>query len=112
MQLNELSCLLKKIYKDQPAEKFDCMWSQLLQILELNSMKCSYKSDKRTNTKWDSSTAILITYADGVYSKNKPTLRLLKELIDNHIGNLAEIIHLLPFLCSTSDGGFAVSSFD
>ena len=38
--------------------------------------------------------------------------KLLNEVIDNYLGNLDPIIHLLPLICSTRDGGFAVSSFE
>ncbi len=87
------------------------MWSQLLQTLESNcDMSLSY--DKTCLPSWDSSTAVLITYADGINSSGKSSINLLNEIIDKYLGNLASIIHLLPFLCSTSDGGFAVSSYE
>ena len=110
-QLKELRCLLEKIYKDHPVEELNSMWSQLLQILEANR-KSDFSDLKSNLPQWDSSTVVLITYADGVYSSTNPTLKPLEELIDKHLDNLASIIHLLPFLCSTSDGGFAVSSYE
>ncbi|WP_036917340.1 MULTISPECIES: alpha-amylase family glycosyl hydrolase [unclassified Prochlorococcus] len=110
-QLDELSCLLKTIYKDHSAEEFDYMWSQLLQILEANIDIRLEVSEKKTS-RWDASTAVLITYADGVVSQNNPSLALLEEILDKYLGGFASIIHLLPFLCSTSDGGFAVSSYE
>ncbi len=110
-QLEKLSCLLKQLYRDQSAEELNNMWSQLLQILEENS-DIDLEKPKNPPPFWDSSSAVLITYADGIYSSNKPSLIVLKELVDNHFGKLASTIHLLPFLCSTSDGGFAVSSYE
>ncbi len=110
-QLEKLRCLIQRIYKDHSAEELDSMWSQLLQILEENSAQ---EIDFQTNSCscLDSSTAVLITYADTVFTFNEPTLKTLKYLIDNYLGNLASVIHVLPFLCSTSDGGFAVSSYE
>ena len=110
-QLKELRCLLETIYKDHPVEELNSMWLQLLQILEANR-KSDFSDLKSNLPQWDSSTVVLITYADGVYSSTNPTLKPLEELIDKHLDNLASIIHLLPFLCSTSDGGFAVSSYE
>ncbi len=110
-QLDKLSCLIKRIYKGHSAEEVDCMWLQLLQTLESNCDKC-LNLDQTCSSSWSSSTAVLITYADGVGSTGKSSLKLLNTIIDNYLGNLAPIIHLLPFLSSTSDGGFAVSSFE
>ena len=42
----------------------------------------------------------------------KPTLITLRDLLSNHFGSLSKVVHILPFLKSTSDGGFAVSSYD
>ncbi len=110
-QLTELRCLLEKIYKDHSLEEFNSMWSQLLQILDSNRIN-HFSELNSSLSQWDSSTVVLITYADGVYSSTNPTFKPLEELIDKHLDNLASIIHLLPFLCSTSDGGFAVSSYE
>ncbi len=110
-QLKKLSCLIKRIYKDHSAEELDCLWSQLLQILDSNCANC-LEVEKTFLSSWDSSTAVLITYADGVNSSYKSSLKPLNEIIDQYLGNLAPIIHLLPFLCSTSDGGFAVSNYE
>lgn len=109
-QLVRLSELLNEVYREHSAEEIDYMWSQLLQILNQHS-------DKRDNYAelselWNSSSAVLITYADGVYKSGEPTLKTLKDLIDLHLNDFASVIHVLPFLCSTSDGGFAVSDFE
>ena len=79
-----------------------------MQILEKNS---SLTKNKLSNDHlWDSSSVVLITYPDSVYSSGKSSLKILYDLITNYIGNLSSIVHILPFLCSTSDGGFAVSN--
>ncbi len=110
-QLEKLSCLLRKIYKDHSAEEIDSLWSHLMQILSSKSdIECSQKNLHKNL--WDSSTAVLITYADGVYRENEPTLRSLKELVDKYFIDFVSVIHLLPFLAFTSDGGFAVASYE
>ncbi|KGG12660.1 putative sucrose phosphorylase [Prochlorococcus sp. MIT 0601] len=86
------------------------MWSQLLQIL--NEDGCRDIASEKKAELWDSSTAVLITYADGIYQQGEPSLKTLKKLIDNYLTDLSSVIHILPFLCSTSDGGFAVSDYE
>ena len=54
----------------------------------------------------------MITYADSIYKNGEATLITLSELLSKHFGSLSKVVHILPFLKSTSDGGFAVSSYD
>ncbi len=110
-ELMKLKELLIEIYNDKSAEEINHLWLQLLQILDKNIQKRQYES-KTYQESWDSSSAILITYADVVKKKGEPTLTTLKKLIDDYIGDFVPIIHILPFLSSTSDGGFAVSSYE
>ncbi len=105
---DHLRQLLKEIYQDQSAEDIELLLSQLMQISEENST-LSRKNDSNYHL-WDSSSVVLITYPDSIYSSDKPSLNILYDLIISYIGNLSSIVHILPFLYSTSDGGFAVSS--
>ncbi len=87
------------------------MLSQLLQILGENSdIESSQGAPIRGP--WDASSAVLITYADGIFSSGKPSLKSLKNLLDNYLSDFVPTVHILPFLCSTSDGGFAVSDYE
>ena len=36
----------------------------------------------------------------------------LRRFVNRHLGLFATVVHVLPFLKSTSDGGFAVSSHE
>ena len=101
--------LLETIYKDHTTEELNLICNQLLQILDNFSEKFRFEEISEEK-KWDESYAVLITYADGVYKKGESTLVTLRELLSNHFGSLAKVVHILPFLKSTSDGGFAVSS--
>ena len=106
LKLNEL---LKTIYKDHTTEEINFICNQLLQILDNFSEKSRYE-EISGEKKWDESYAVLITYADGVYKKGEATLVTLRDLLSKHFGSLSKVVHILPFLKSTSDGGFAVSS--
>ena len=109
--LNRLNVLLRDVYKSHSDEDIQLIWSKLSQILEDNSLgRLIGDSSKRDI--WDSSTAVLITYPDAITSSDEPSLRTLANVINNKIGNLASVIHVLPFLRSTSDGGFSLSSHE
>ncbi len=101
--------LLATIYKDHTTEDLNLICNQLLQILDNFSEKSRYEEISEYK-KWDESYAVLITYADGVYKKGEATLVTLRELLSKYFGSLSKVVHILPFLKSTSDGGFAVSS--
>ena len=82
-----------------------------MQILDDFSEKSAYEEiiDKE---RWNESHSVLITYADSIYKNGEATLKTLSELLSKHFGSLSKVVHILPFLKSTSDGGFAVSSYD
>ena len=105
----KLSKLLETIYNDHTTEEINFICNQLLQILDNFSEKFRYE-EKRDDKKWDESYSVLITYADGVYKEGEATLVTLRELLSKQFGSLSKVVHILPFLKSTSDGGFAVSS--
>ena len=59
--------------------------------------------------RWDQSTAILITYADTITAPDKPTLAVLNRFLSEDYGTVGlPVLHVLPFLRSSSDRGFAV----
>ncbi len=103
--------LLETIYSNNTTEEINFLSNQLLQILDNFSEKSSFEeiSDKE---RWNQSHSVLITYADSIYKNGEPTLITLRDLLSNHFGSLSKVVHILPFLKSTSDGGFAVSSYD
>ena len=110
-QFKIISDLLKQIYSDHSEQEIDQLSSKLMKILKEKTDNDF--SDQNDNPQlWDSSSVVLITYPDGVYRNGEPTLKTLSELIDKKIGNLSKIVHILPFLESTSDGGFAVSNHE
>ncbi|ABV50542.1 Glycoside hydrolase family 13 [Prochlorococcus marinus str. MIT 9215] len=103
--------LLKTIYTNNTTEEINFISNQLLQILSDFSEKSAYE-EKRDKERWNESHSVLITYADSIYKNGEATLTTLNELLSKHFGSLSKVVHILPFLKSTSDGGFAVSSYD
>ncbi len=110
-ELADLRLSLREIYPDHSEQEFNSVWSQLLQILD------PFRGNKETReleieSIWDSSSVVLITYPDTIYRKDESTLKTLTEFVKNRLSGLSSIIHVLPFLPSTSDGGFAVSNHE
>ena len=62
-----------------------------------------------TGRRWDQSTAVLIAYADTVTASEEPTLAVLNRFLSQDYGTVPlPVLHVLPFLRSSSDRGFAV----
>ncbi|WP_269610225.1 sugar phosphorylase [Prochlorococcus marinus] len=110
-ELDELRLSLREIYPDHSEQEINSVWSQLLQILD--PFRVRNDTDEFVNESiWDSSSVVLITYPDSIYRKDQSTLKTLTEFVKNRLSGLSSVIHVLPFLPSTSDGGFAVSNHE
>jgi len=110
-ELEELRKSLREIYPEHSEEEINSVWSQLLQILDPYHVN-SDNDEVENKSIWDSSSVVLITYPDAIYRKDESTLKTLAEFVENRLSGLSSVIHVLPFLPSTSDGGFAVSSHE
>ena len=95
----KLGLLLHSIY---PQPDLQARLSRLLpQALPLDR--------STTCQRWDQSTAILITYADTITAPDTPTLAVLNQFLSQDYGTVPlPVLHVLPFLRSSSDRGFAV----
>ncbi|MGR8950416.1 MAG: sugar phosphorylase [Gammaproteobacteria bacterium] len=59
---------------------------------------------------WDQHDIAVITYADTIADGGVP-LQTLKSFLDQHLGDLVSIVHILPFYPYSSDDGFAVIDY-
>ena len=105
----KLRKLLESTYHNYSSEEINLVFYQLLQILDNFQFENDFKENKKVIL-WDQTHSVLITYADSVQKNGEPTLVTLNNLLTNKLNELSNVIHILPFLNSTSDGGFAVSS--
>jgi len=101
--------LLELIYHDYNSEELNIVLSQLLKILSQYQYESGLINEERI-IPWNQNHSVLITYADSVQKEGEPTLITLRNILDKYFKELSEVVHILPFLKSTSDGGFAVSS--
>ena len=54
-------------------------------------------------------TFLLISYGDNLKNKKEVPLKVLKNFFEKNLKNFFEILHVLPFYPSSSDGGFSVT---
>ena len=54
-------------------------------------------------------TLLLISYGDNLKNKNEVPLKALKNFFEKNLKNFFEMLHVLPFYPSSSDGGFSVT---
>ncbi len=104
-----LQALLRDLYLGNSSVDPEVLSSQLLQTLRGSAKE---GDGLAVDERWSGADAVLITYADTVTEKERPGLQSLRRLVNRHLNSFASVIHVLPFLRSTSDGGFAVSSHD
>ena len=114
-----LPSLLSELYEHHSSEDLNRLSSQLLhsersasEIAVSESLDLGSADATATAARWDSSSCVLIAYADTVSANNQPGLRCLQALLHDHFHGLSSVVHVLPFLRSTSDGGFAVASYE
>ena len=105
----KLRKLLDKTYQNHNSEEINIIFNQLLQILDDFRDK-SENEENKNKIPWDQSHSVLITYADSIQKKGEKNLVTLNQILDEFFIDLTKVVHILPFLNSTSDGGFAVSS--
>ena len=104
-----LRALLRNLYPDNSSGDLEELSSQLLQILGRAAVHADPALDVEP---WFGDDVVLITYADAVLDEQKPGLQGLSTFVNRHLRLFAPVIHVLPFLESTSDGGFAVASHE
>ena len=102
-----LRTLLGDLYPGDSSGDGQELSSQLLQIL---SDASGVGNMAELTHRWDGGDVVLITYADTIGDEGVPGLQALKSFVNRHLQPFAAVIHVLPFLQSTSDGGFAVAS--
>jgi len=105
----KLKELLELIYHDYNSEELNIVLSELSKILNKHEYESRFVN-RGEIISWNQSHSVLITYADSVQKEGEATLVSLKFILENYFQELSKVVHILPFLRSTSDGGFAVSS--
>ena len=100
---NEIFQRLKLLYGDDNAKKA---------LLEIDELVCKYKNKiKQKSYELTQEDMILITYGDQVVRPDEEPLATLKHFLDEHIKDVINTIHILPFYPYSSDDGFSVIDY-
>ena len=102
-----LETLLKQLYPRQSSEERQRLSSHLL-----HSGDGRAGIHTQTAPGWMSTPCVLICYANSVVRQGESSLPCLTALLNRHLAALSAVVHVLPFLKATSDGGFAVASHE
>ncbi len=98
--------LLKQLLKDIYPDRIDYLIQEIEHIISKYSSIITAEDKKLTHTD-----AILITYADAIYSTNEKSLHTLKLFYDEYLSESLSAVHLLPCFPYTSDDGFSVVDY-
>ena len=101
----------KKIYNDVNAIYSYILTSSEIERLSDNIIKLIKLSVPKKNIKIKETDILLITYADTLTEKKRKSLSVLDDFLRKFLKNSINIVHILPFYPSSSDGGFAVTDF-
>lgn len=96
--------LLKEIYDGKLSP---VLLDDLITRIEVARNQISYTAKQE----WDEKDVVLITYADQFTNKEQKTLSVFDGFYRQHLVNIFNIVHLLPFYPYSSDDGFSVINY-
>ncbi|PBI81625.1 sugar phosphorylase [Rahnella victoriana] len=96
--------LLKEIYAGKLSAVF---LDDLITRIEVARKQIGYSAKQG----WDENDVVLITYADQFTQKDKKTLSVFNAFYQQYLGDVFNIVHLLPFYPYSSDDGFSVMDY-
>jgi len=96
--------LLKEIYNGKLTP---VLLDDLITRIEVARNQISYTAKQG----WDEKDVVLITYADQFTNKEEKTLSVFDGFYQQHLVNIFNIVHLLPFYPYSSDDGFSVIDY-
>ena len=112
-QHDKLTLLLADLFQKESSEAIENLSSQLLQTVQSAGVDSRTEAERSASeARWDGGSSVLITYADSLVRRDEAGLLTLSTVINAHYGALASVVHVLPFLRASSDGGFAVASHE
>lgn len=111
--------MLKSIARDRLSEleqRFETLYGDLSArcLARLNMMVGRYGvglNPNRSQSLWDETSSLLITYGDMVRSKHDTPLYTLRHFLLRHVRDAIQSVHVLPFTPYSSDDGFSVIDY-
>ncbi|THD44857.1 sugar phosphorylase [Enterobacteriaceae bacterium ML5] len=102
--MDVINGLLKDIYAGKLSLEF---LDDLITRIEVAKNQRNYSAKQG----WDEKDVVLITYADQFTHQNQKTLSVFNQFYQQYLGDIFNIVHLLPFYPYSSDDGFSVIDY-
>ncbi|WP_037035080.1 alpha-amylase family glycosyl hydrolase [Rahnella sp. WP5] len=102
--MDAIQGLLKQIYAGKLSAVF---LDDLITRIEVARNQITYTAKQG----WDEKDVVLITYADQFTNKAEKTLSVFDSFYQQHLADVFNIVHLLPFYPYSSDDGFSVIDY-
>ena len=96
---------LRNLY---PHADIDSLCDDIMAIMDFGS---NYHGPQAFQNHWDETDIAVITYADTIIESGRRPLCSLKDFFCRYLGDIATIVHVLPFYPYSSDDGFAVVDY-
>jgi len=100
---------LETIYQDHLSE--ESIKTTAEEIIKLMRLDTNYQATTPYQNNWDENDIVLITYGNSVQDNDEAPLRTLHKFLNQHIKDVINSIHILPFFPYCSDDGFAVKDY-
>jgi len=107
-QDSQIYQLIKKIYGADAARK---IYDETCTLICRYTFECNKNARSSNSISLNEKDIILITYADQVQEDGETPLKTLEQFCTDHIADIVNTIHLLPFYPSSSDDGFSVIDY-
>lgn len=102
---NKIKSYIRKIYKNN--RDASRLLNSIVSLIDEDNLA---SKKKLTSKNWSQKSSFLITYADSIKSENDSPLLVLNQFLQKYIDSI-DSIHILPFMPSSSDGGFSVIDY-
>lgn len=106
---NRMKLRLGRLYGRDMAEQLSDRLYMLIGRYGVSSKNGGSEAAKKN--RWSHKDAVLITYGDMVTREGERPLETLKNFCDRRLRGAVNVVHVLPFFPSSSDGGFSVIDY-
>ena len=102
----KIKSYVKEIYKNN--NQISYIVEQI--ILLINDQKLTLNKKATSTQNWTQENSFLITYADSITEEGQKPLFVLNNFLEDFVNSI-DSVHILPFMPSSSDGGFSVIDY-
>ncbi|HDY70270.1 MAG TPA: hypothetical protein ENH50_01240 [Nitrospirae bacterium] len=109
--LEHIKAILRTIYSKEAAHELSASLKILMDAYGENAVIVEKRRKYNDHVVLNEKDAVLITYPDTIYSTGEKPLSTLHRFLKKHVKDAVIGVHILSFLPSSSDGGYAVIDY-